>query len=53
MGKNDVRIYDCVDIHLGLGITMFRKRLATYRKMGYTVDVPTDSPLNDIMGRKR
>jgi superfamily II DNA or RNA helicase len=52
-GKNNVRIYDYVDIHLGLGITMFRKRLATYRKMGYAWDVPADSPLKDIMGKKR
>jgi len=52
-GKNDVRIYDYVDVNLGFGITMFRKRLATYKKMGYSVEVPADSPLNDMVTRKR
>lgn len=42
-GKNNVRIYDYVDVNLGLGITMFRKRLATYRKMGYTIEMPPES----------
>jgi len=44
-GKKDVRIYDYVDINLGLGITMFRKRLTVYRKMGYTVQMPSGSKL--------
>ena len=52
-GKNDVRIYDYVDANLGLGITMFRKRMTTYRKMGYTVEIPPDSHLSDIVTRKR
>jgi superfamily II DNA or RNA helicase len=52
-GKNDVRIYDYVDLNLGLCVTMFRKRMATYRKMGYSVDIPPDSHLNDIVARKR
>jgi superfamily II DNA or RNA helicase len=51
-GKNDVRIYDYVDVNLGLGITMFRKRMATYRKMGYSVEIPPDSRLNDVVKRK-
>jgi len=42
-GKKDIRIYDYVDVNLGLGITMFRKRLTTYRKMGYTITMPPDS----------
>jgi len=45
-GKRDVRIYDYVDSNLGLGITMFRKRLTTYRKMGYTVNMPPESRLS-------
>lgn len=53
VGKNNVRIYDYVDVNLGLGITMFRKRMAAYKKMGYSVEVPPDSHLNDIVGRKR
>ena len=44
-GKKEVRIYDYVDVNLGLGITMFRKRLTTYRKMGYTVHLPANSRL--------
>jgi superfamily II DNA or RNA helicase len=51
-GKHDVRIYDYVDANLGLCITMFRKRMTTYRKMGYTVEIPPDSRLNDVAGRK-
>jgi len=51
-GKNDVRIYDYVDANLGLCITMFRKRMTTYRKMGYSVEIPADSHLNDLIGRK-
>jgi len=51
-GKTDVRIYDYVDVNLGLGITMFRKRMATYRKMGYSVEIPPDSHLADVMKRK-
>lgn len=52
-GKTDVRIYDYVDVNLGLGITMFRKRMATYKKMGYSVEIPPDSHLNEIVGKKR
>ncbi len=51
-GKLDVRIYDYVDTNLGLCITMFRKRLTTYRKMGYSVEIPADSHLSEAVGRK-
>jgi superfamily II DNA or RNA helicase len=51
-GKNNVRIYDYIDVNLGLGITMFRKRMATYRKMDYKVEIPFDSRLNDIVSQK-
>jgi superfamily II DNA or RNA helicase len=44
-GKKDIRIYDYVDGNLGLGITMFRKRLTTYRKMGYSISMPSESKL--------
>jgi superfamily II DNA or RNA helicase len=46
-GKTDVRIYDYVDARIGLGITMFRKRLTTYRKMGYAIDI-SDELLSKI-----
>jgi len=42
-GKTNVRIYDYVDINMGLGITMFRRRLTTYKKMGYTIEMPPES----------
>jgi superfamily II DNA or RNA helicase len=51
-GKQDVRIYDYIDANLGLCITMFRKRMTTYRKMGYTVEIPPDSHLSEVVGRK-
>jgi superfamily II DNA or RNA helicase len=51
-GKQDVRIYDYVDANLGLCITMFRKRMTTYRKMGYTVEIAPDSHLSEVVGRK-
>jgi len=44
-GKNDIHIYDYVDSNLGLGITMFKKRLTTYRKMGYSIKLPEGSNL--------
>ncbi len=51
-GKHDVRIYDYVDVNLGLCITMFRKRITTYGKMGYSVEILPGSHLNDLVGRK-
>jgi superfamily II DNA or RNA helicase len=51
-GKHNVRIYDYVDANLGLCITMFRKRMTTYRKMGYNVEIPSDSHLSEVVGRK-
>src|SRR5208337_690213 len=51
-GKQDVRIYDYVDANLGLCITMFRKRMTTYRKMGYAVEIPPDSHLSEVVGRR-
>ncbi len=46
-GKKDISIYDYVDVNLGLGITMFRKRLTTYRKMGYMISMPSESSLKN------
>jgi len=39
-GKTDVRIYDYVDVNMALGISMFKKRMTTYKKMGYSVELP-------------
>jgi superfamily II DNA or RNA helicase len=52
-GKTDVRIYDYVDIGLGLGVSMFRKRVTAYKKMGYRLDVPPGSKIERIIGRKK
>jgi len=52
-GKDDVVIYDYVDIHINLGITMFRKRMITYRKMGYTIDIPPESHIRGLLSRKK
>ena len=42
--KNDIVVYDYFDVHLPLTISMFRKRIHAYRKMGYAFDI---SSLND------
>jgi superfamily II DNA or RNA helicase len=52
-GKNEVRIFDYVDVNIGLGISMFRKRLATYRKMGYSIEVDSGSKLFDIVNYRK
>lgn len=41
-GKNDVRIYDYVDIRVSLCEAMYRKRLRGYASVGYGVSKPTD-----------
>jgi len=52
LGKTDVRIYDYVDVALGLGVTMFRKRVTAYRKMGYRIDIPPGSKVSRLIGRR-
>ena len=52
-GKEDVVIYDYVDSQVALGITMFRKRVATYRKMGYQIEIPPDSRVSGLFSRKK
>ncbi len=34
-------------------ITMFRKRIATYRKMGYEVEIEPGSRLNDLAKKRK
>ncbi|MBO5186035.1 MAG: DEAD/DEAH box helicase family protein [Prevotella sp.] len=41
-GKNEVRIYDYVDIRVHLCDSMYRKRLRGYASVGYGVPKPTD-----------
>ena len=41
-GKNEVRIYDYVDIRVSLCEAMYRKRLRGYASVGYGVPKPTE-----------
>ena len=41
-GKNEVRIYDYIDIRIPLCDSMYRKRLRGYASVGYGVPKPTD-----------
>ncbi|MFC1569111.1 DEAD/DEAH box helicase family protein [bacterium] len=40
--KTEVHIYDYVDTSLGLTISMFKKRIKAYKKMGYVFDLPNN-----------
>ncbi|NLG18546.1 MAG: hypothetical protein GX556_14525 [Fibrobacter sp.] len=51
--KSEALVYDYVDANLGLGVSMFRKRLTAYRKMGYQIDVARDSKLFEIVYKRR
>lgn len=42
VGKNEVRVYDYVDIRVPLCDSMYRKRLRGYASVGYGVPRPTD-----------
>ena len=39
-GKKEVKIYDYVDQWSGLTLSMYRKRVSAYRKMGYKIEAP-------------
>ena len=41
-GKNEVRIYDYVDVRIPLCDSMYRKRLRGYASVGYGIPKPTD-----------
>ena len=41
-GKSNVLIYDYLDKSSGLTISMFRKRIAAYKKMGYRIEINPD-----------
>lgn len=51
--KSEALVYDYVDVNLGLGISMFRKRLTAYKKLGYQIDVGEDSKLIEIVYKRR
>lgn len=39
-GKSDATIYDYLDSSNALAVSMFRKRIAAYRMMGYKIEAP-------------
>ena len=41
-GKNDVMIYDYLDTCSGLTLSMYRKRVAAYKTMGYIIQNPSE-----------
>ena len=41
-GKSNVLIYDYLDKASGLTISMFRKRMAAYKKMGYRIEMNSE-----------
>ena len=45
-GKTDVIIYDYLDASSALTVSMFRKRLVAYRKMGYEIEAEAGSRAN-------
>ena len=52
-GKSTATVYDYVDINLGLTISMFRKRLPAYRKLGYTVEAQPNTKVSELIKRTR
>ena len=42
-GKTDAIIYDYLDSSSALTVSMFRKRIAAYRKMNYQIEAPSGS----------
>ncbi len=52
-GKSAATVYDYVDINLGLTISMFRKRLPAYKKLGYTVEAPPNTKVSELIKRTR
>jgi superfamily II DNA or RNA helicase len=44
--KQEIQIYDYVDIFSGLAISMFKKRLVAYKKMKYEILVKNGSKIN-------
>jgi superfamily II DNA or RNA helicase len=52
-GKSTATVYDYVDINLGLTISMFKKRLPAYKKLGYTIETAANSKVAELVKRAR
>jgi superfamily II DNA or RNA helicase len=51
--KSEVHIYDYIDTSLGLTISMFKKRIKAYKKMGYSFELPNNKKLRQwVQGDK-
>ena len=48
-GKENVIVYDYVDVHVAMLERMYQKRLSAYSSMGYTVYSPTGDSGNNII----
>jgi superfamily II DNA or RNA helicase len=48
-GKKEVRIYDYLDPQIGLTVSMFKKRITTYKKMGYQIESPVGSKAENLI----
>lgn len=51
-GKSNALIYDYLDSSSGLTISMFKKRVAAYKKMGYRIESPGDGKANRWLGQR-
>ena len=51
-GKTEIQVYDYVDINLGLTISMFKRRLSAYKKMGYHIELPENAKIFDLLKKK-
>jgi len=50
--KKDVLIYDYLDVESGLTVSMFKKRLAAYKKMGYKIETEPDGKAERLVFAK-
>jgi len=52
-GKNEVLIYDYCDSNIGLTVSMFKKRVAAYKNMGYTIESTGNLKIDKWIGSSR
>jgi superfamily II DNA or RNA helicase len=50
--KEDIIIYDYLDTHIGLTISMFKKRVPAYKKMGYEIQSTDNPKINKWAGKR-
>lgn len=52
-GKKEVNIYDYLDKFSGLTISMLKKRILTYEKMGYTIISENSNKASQMIAKKK